>query len=106
MTKIKTKEDFEYFEALLDAGEKMYQYYFCLLYTSYITRFFFVSAGGAKRNDGDTPNKTVGSLLDNVKFEQEKAYTIEYYVDGVKQDNLTVTGRVNPYDRVSIPCLL
>ena len=28
MTKIKTTEDFEYFEALLDAGEKMYQYYF------------------------------------------------------------------------------
>ena len=70
---------------------------------NYLTRFFFVSAGGAKKNDGDTPNKTVGSLLDNVKFQQKKAYTIEYYVDGVKQDNLTVTGRVNPYDRVSIP---
>ena len=70
---------------------------------NYLTRFFFVSAGGAKRNDGDTPNKTVGSLLDNVKFEQKKSYTIEYYVDGVKQDGLTVSGRVNPYDRVSIP---
>ena len=70
---------------------------------NYLTRFFFVSAGGAKRNDGDTPDMTVGSLLDNVKFQQKKAYKIEYYVDGVKQDNLTVTGRVNPYDRVSIP---
>ena len=34
MTKIKTTEDFEYFEALLDAGEKMYQYYFKMRYKS------------------------------------------------------------------------
>lgn len=70
---------------------------------NYLTRFFFVSAGGAKRKDGDTPDKTVGSLLDNVKFQQKKDYVIEYYVNGIKQDNLTVKGIVNPYDRVSIP---
>lgn len=70
---------------------------------NYLTRFFFVSAGGAKRNDGDTPDKTVGSLLDNVKFQQKKDYVIEYYVNGEKQDGLTVRGTVNPYDRVSIP---
>lgn len=70
---------------------------------NYLTRFFFVSAGGAKRNDGDTPDMTVGSLLDNVKFQQKKDYVIEYYVNGIKQDNLTVKGIVNPYDRVSIP---
>ena len=70
---------------------------------NYLTRFFFVSAGGAKRNDGDTPNMTVGSLLDNVKFQQKKDYVIEYYVNGVKNDGLTVKGTVNPYDRVSIP---
>lgn len=70
---------------------------------NYLTRFFFVSAEGAKRNDGDTPDKTVGSLLDNVKFQQKKDYVIEYYVNGVKNDGLTVKGTVNPYDRVSIP---
>ena len=70
---------------------------------NYLTRFFFVSAGGAKINAGDTPNMTVGSLLDNVKFQQKKDYVIEYYVNGIKQDNLTVKGIVNPYDRVSIP---
>lgn len=70
---------------------------------NYLTRFFFVSAGGAKRNDGDTPDKTVGSLLDNVKFQQKKDYVIEYYVNGEKKDGLTVRGIVNPYDRVSIP---
>ena len=53
---------------------------------NYLTRFFFVSAGGAKRKDGDTPDKTVGSLLDNVKFQQKKDYVIEYYVNGIKQD--------------------
>lgn len=70
---------------------------------NYLTRFFFVSADGAKRNDGDTPDKTVGSLLDNVKFQQKQDYVIEYYVNGVKNDGLTVKGTVNPYDRVSIP---
>lgn len=70
---------------------------------NYLTRFFFVSADGAKRKDGDTPDKTVGSLLDNVKFQQKQDYVIEYYVDGVKKDGLTVKGTVNPYDRVSIP---
>lgn len=70
---------------------------------NYLTRFFFVAAEGAKRNDGDTPDKTVGSLLDNVKFQQKKDYVIEYYVNGVKNDGLTVKGTVNPYDRVSIP---
>lgn len=70
---------------------------------NYLTRFFFVSAGGARRNEGDTPNETVGSLLDNVTFAQRQAYTIEYYIDGVKQDNLTVTSLENPYDRVDIP---
>ena len=70
---------------------------------NYITRFFFVSAGGAKRNESDTANETVGSLLDNVTFEQRQSYTIEYYVDGQKQDKLTVNGTVNPYDRVAVP---
>jgi hypothetical protein len=70
---------------------------------NYLTRFFFVSADGAKRNDGDTPDKTVGSLLDNVKFQQKKDYVIEYYVNGEIKADLTVKGTVNPYDRVSIP---
>ena len=70
---------------------------------NYITRFFFVSAGGAKSNESGKVNETVGSLLDNVTFEQRQSYTIEYYVDGQKQDNLTVNGTVNPYDRVAVP---
>ena len=70
---------------------------------NYLTRFFFVSAGGAKRKDGDTPDMTVGSLLDNVKFQQKKDYVIEYYVNGEIKGDLTVKGTVNPYDRVSIP---
>lgn len=70
---------------------------------NYLTRFFFVSAGGAKRKDGDTPNMTVGSLLDNVKFQQKKDYVIEYYVNDKPMADLTVKGTVNPYDRVSIP---
>lgn len=70
---------------------------------NYLTRFFFVAAEGAKRKDGDTPDMTVGSLLDNVKFQQKKDYVIEYYVNGKIKGDLTVKGTVNPYDRVSIP---
>lgn len=75
---------------------------------NYLTRFFFVSAGGAKRNEGDTPNETVGNLLDNVTFEMKQSYTIEYYVKGADDTSYqlvsaaTETGMVSPYDRVGI----
>ena len=71
--------------------------------TNYLTRFFFVSEGGAKRNETDTPNETVGNLLDNVSFAMKQSYTIEYYVNGEKQETATVSGLVDPYSRVGIP---
>ena len=45
----------------------------------YATRFFFASASG----------KTTGNLIDNVTFNQEQRYIIEYYLNGEKVDELT-----------------
>ena len=47
----------------------------------YATRFFFASASG----------KTTGNLIDNVTFNQEQRYIIEYYLNGEKVDELTET---------------
>lgn len=47
----------------------------------YATRFFFASASG----------KTTGNLIDNVTFNQEQRYIIEYYLNGEKVDGLTET---------------
>ena len=47
----------------------------------YATRFFFASATG----------KTTGNLIDNVTFNQEQRYIIEYYLNGEKVDELTET---------------
>lgn len=47
----------------------------------YATRFFFASATGT----------TTGNLIDNVTFNQEQRYIIEYYLDGEKVDGLTET---------------
>ena len=47
----------------------------------YATRFFFASATGT----------TTGNLIDNVTFNQEQRYIIEYYLDGTKVDELTET---------------
>ena len=47
----------------------------------YATRFFFASATG----------KTTGNLIDNVTFNQEQRYIIEYYLNGTKVDELTET---------------
>lgn len=47
----------------------------------YATRFFFASASG----------KTMGNLIDNVTFNQEQRYIIEYYLNGEKVDELTET---------------
>ena len=47
----------------------------------YATRFFFASASG----------KTTGNLIDNVTFNQEQRYIIEYYLNGTKVDELTET---------------
>ena len=47
----------------------------------YATRFFFASASG----------KTMGNLIDNVTFNQEQRYIIEYYLNGEKVDGLTET---------------
>ena len=47
----------------------------------YATRFFFASASG----------KTTGNLIDNVTFNQEQRYIIEYYLNGTKVDKLTET---------------
>ena len=47
----------------------------------YATRFFFASATG----------KTTGNLIDNVTFNQEQRYIIEYYLNGEKVDGLTET---------------
>ena len=53
----------------------------------YATRFFFASASG----------KTTGNLIDNVTFNQEQRYIIEYYLDGnmVKELTETKTAEVN-----------
>ena len=53
----------------------------------YATRFFFASATG----------KTTGNLIDNVTFNQEQRYIIEYYLDGdmVKELTETKTAEVN-----------
>ena len=45
----------------------------------YATRFFFASASGS----------TMGNLIDNVTFNQEQRYIIEYYLNGTKKDELT-----------------
>ena len=45
----------------------------------YATRFFFASATGT----------TTGNLIDNVTFNQEQRYIIEYYLNGEKVDKLT-----------------
>ena len=45
----------------------------------YATRFFFASATGT----------TTGNLIDNVTFNQEQRYIIEYYLNGEKVDELT-----------------
>ena len=45
----------------------------------YATRFFFASATGT----------TTGNLIDNVTFNQEQRYIIEYYLNGTKVDTLT-----------------
>ena len=45
----------------------------------YATRFFFASATGS----------TTGNLIDNVTFNQEQRYIIEYYLNGTKVDKLT-----------------
>ena len=47
----------------------------------YATRFFFASATGT----------TTGNLIDNVTFNQEQRYIIEYYLNGKKVDSLTET---------------
>ena len=47
----------------------------------YATRFFFASASGS----------TMGNLIDNVTFNQEQRYIIEYYLNGKKVDSLTET---------------
>lgn len=47
----------------------------------YATRFFFASATGT----------TTGNLIDNVTFNQEQRYIIEYYLNGTKVDELTET---------------
>lgn len=47
----------------------------------YATRFFFASATGT----------TTGNLIDNVTFNQEQRYVIEYYLNGTKVDELTET---------------
>ena len=45
----------------------------------YATRFFFASASGS----------TMGNLIDNVTFNQEQRYVIEYYLNGEKVNKLT-----------------
>ena len=47
----------------------------------YATRFFFASASG----------KTTGNLIDNVTFNQEQRYIIEYYLNGENVPELTET---------------
>lgn len=47
----------------------------------YATRFFFASASGS----------TMGNLIDNVTFNQEQRYIIEYYLNGTKVPELTET---------------
>ena len=47
----------------------------------YATRFFFASATGT----------TTGNLIDNVTFNQEQRYIIEYYLDGNPVPELTET---------------
>lgn len=66
---------------------------------NYLTRFFFVSIDGTDVGGG--PDRTIGNLLDNITFEQRKAYKIEYYVNGELVE--TIPGVVDPYDRVYIP---
>ena len=50
-------------------------------HNQYATRFFFASATGT----------TTGNLIDNVTFNQEQRYIIEYYLNGTKVDELTET---------------
>lgn len=68
---------------------------------NYLTRFFFISAEGGRRKRGDTENRTVGNLLDNVSFEMKKSYSISYVVSG--ETKHTETGVVEPYGKVSVP---
>ena len=48
-------------------------------HNQYATRFFFASATGT----------TLGNLIDGVHFNEEQRYIIEYYLNGVLQDELT-----------------
>ncbi len=71
MTKIKTTEDFEYFEALLDAGEKMYQYYFkcdtngdCIFYNMFGIMKQAVNDGYFELTPGfETPDWAKGAVM-------------------------------------------
>lgn len=76
--------------------------------SNYLTRFFFASEEGASNDGGSTKDDTVGNLLDNVTFEMRQSYTIEYYLEDETEESgyklvSTVSGEVQPYDRVSIP---
>jgi len=60
----------------------------------YLTRFFFVAGTTAYEKNHPT-DKTIGNLLDDVSFSQQLPYTIEYYVNGVKE-TYTDSGLLNP----------
>lgn len=68
---------------------------------NYLTRFFFVSDATTCINN----DPTIGNFLDNVSFEMKQSYTIEYYIEGINNNNpvYTVDGMSAPYDRISIP---
>lgn len=69
---------------------------------NYLTRYFFVSEGGASKDGGDNPNPTVGNLLDNISFEMKMDYSIEYYVGDETTAKYKTEGTVQPYDTVNI----
>ena len=62
----------------------------------YLTRFFFVSGKTAYDNcKNPALPYTIGNLLDCVSFSQNIPYSVEYYVNNVKQ-SFTDGGTVNP----------
>ena len=68
----------------MEADANHYQNHFgsyTVPHDQYATRFFFASATGT----------TTGNLIDNVTFNQEQRYIIEYYLDGKPVNELTET---------------
>lgn len=71
----------------------------------YLVRYFFAAGPTIydRANPNGTAKYTVGNLIDDVSFNDDMPYRIEYYLDGNLQANLTETGKAiggPTYDKI------